>query len=139
MLEKVMDYTPIGYCLIPLNRKDWLWRINVLLPDIIDSVYESRKPVFGEDTYYGICMKSADITHLPCTHILLLQQYMYSPSKNDVTYNFLPIKSLHLFIPFYLWSVPWFDKTITRYMSGFFPPVIDSLARSQNATYLFIF
>lgn len=53
MLEKVMDYTPIGYCLIPLNRKDWLWRINVLLPDIIDSVYESRKPVFGEDTYYG--------------------------------------------------------------------------------------
>lgn len=80
-----MDYTPIGYCLIPLNRKDWLWRINVLLPDIIDSVYESRKPVFGEDTYYGICMKSANITHLPCTHILLLQQYMYSPSKNDVT------------------------------------------------------
>lgn len=72
-----MDYTPIGYCLIPLNRKDWLWRINVLLPDIIDSVYESRKPVFGEDTYYGICMKSANITmhsHTTATAVHVLSK-----------------------------------------------------------------
>lgn len=135
-----MDYTPIGYWLIPLNRKDWLWRINesVLSIWIQYMNLESQYLVRTHTMVFAWNLQIYNPSTI-CTHILLLQQYMYSPSKNDVTYNFLPIKSLHLFIPFYLWFVPWIDKTITRYMFGFFPPVIDSLARSQNATYLFIF
>lgn len=67
-----MDYIFIGYCLIFLNRKDWLWRINVFFFDIIDLVYELRKLVFGEDIYYGICMKFVNIIYLLCIYILLL-------------------------------------------------------------------